>query len=72
MYDDTVTIELRAVAGATYGLVDKTFTADGAAAILTDGLTNDDFDLTAKGQLSFLDVFPYLGVPYRGYDLLAV
>ena len=31
VFDDVVTIELRAIAGVTYPLVDKTFTPDGAA-----------------------------------------
>ena len=37
--DDVVTIELRAVAGLTYALVDKTYTPDAAAGAVTDGLT---------------------------------
>jgi hypothetical protein len=62
--DDVVTIELRAVAGATYPLVDPTFTPDGAVAVIEDGtFPNLDRD--------FLDVFPYLGVPYSGYDVPA-
>lgn len=35
--DDIITIELRAIAGATYPLVDGSFTADGAASLITDG-----------------------------------
>ncbi len=38
--DDVVTIELRAVAGATIPLVDPTFTPDGAAGVVTDGTTD--------------------------------
>ena len=34
VFDDVVTIELRAVAGATYPLVDPTFTPDDAAGAL--------------------------------------
>jgi hypothetical protein len=34
-----VTIELLAVAGLTYPLVDKAFTPDGAASAVSDGLT---------------------------------
>ena len=37
--DDVVAIELRALAGVTYPLIDKTFTPDAAAGQLTDGLT---------------------------------
>ena len=39
VFDDVVTIELRAIAGVTYPLVDTTFTPDAAAGQLTDGLT---------------------------------
>jgi hypothetical protein len=51
----------------TYPLVDKTFTADGAAGAITPGLTTDASDLTAMGTENYLDTFPYLGVPYSGY-----
>jgi hypothetical protein len=57
--DNIVTIELRAVAGATYPLVDPTYTPDGAATAIADG------SLPPAG---FLDHFPYLGVPISGYD----
>jgi hypothetical protein len=59
--DDVVTIELRAIAGLTFPLVDKTFTPDPAASVITDGLGPDSV------SSPFLDVFPYLGVPYDGY-----
>ena len=59
--DDVVAIELRALAGVTYGLVDKTYTADAAASAVTDGLTPDNLDIPT------LNVFPYLGVPHSGY-----
>jgi hypothetical protein len=58
--DDVVTVELRAVAGATYPLVDPTFTPDAAAGGIADG--------TAPPP-GFLDRFPYLGVPVSGYDV---
>jgi hypothetical protein len=60
--DDVVAIELRAIAGVTYPLVDKTFTPDGAASKLTDGLT------PANVSAPYLGHFPYLGVPYSGFD----
>ena len=60
--DDVVAIELRALAGVTYPLVDKTFTPDAAAAKLTDGLTPADVSSPYLGH------FPYLGVPYSGFD----
>jgi hypothetical protein len=60
--DDVVAIELRAVAGVTYPLVDKSFTPDAAASKLTDGLTPADV------ASPYLGAFPYLGVPYSGFD----
>jgi hypothetical protein len=60
--DDVVTIELRAIAGATYPLVDSSYTPDGAASLVTDGLT------AANVPAGFLSSFPYLGVPYSGFD----
>ncbi|MGH8994605.1 MAG: DUF4331 domain-containing protein [Acidimicrobiales bacterium] len=67
VFDDVVTIALRAVAGATLPLVDKSFTADAAAAAVTDGLTTGATDTTAKGSASYLSSFPYLDVPYGGF-----
>jgi hypothetical protein len=67
VFDDVVTIALRAVAGATLPLVDKSFTPDKAAAAVTDGLTSGPTDLTAMGTQSYLPSFPYLGVPHGGF-----
>jgi hypothetical protein len=60
--DDVVAIELRALAGVTYPLIDRTFTPDAAAGLLTDGLT------PASVSSPYLGQFPYLGVPYSGFD----
>jgi uncharacterized protein DUF4331 len=60
--DDVVAIELRAVAGVTYALVDKKYTPDAAADKLTDGLTPADVSSPSTGS------FPYLGLPYSGFD----
>jgi Domain of unknown function (DUF4331) len=60
--DDVVAIELRALAGVTYPLIDKSFTPDAAAGALTDGLT------PASVSSPYLGHFPYLGVPYSGFD----
>jgi len=65
--DDVVTIELRAVAGATYPLVDSTFTPD--AAVVGDNAIEDG-TFNNPGR-TFLDRFPYLGVPYSGYEVPA-
>jgi hypothetical protein len=61
VFDDVVAIELRAVAGATYALVDKTFTPDAAASQVDDGVTPDDL------EIPYLTTFPYLGVPNSGF-----
>jgi Domain of unknown function (DUF4331) len=60
--DDVVTIEIRAIAGATYALIDKTYKPDAAAGEVTDGLTPSDV------SAPYLTTFPYLGVPYSGYS----
>ncbi len=64
--DDIVAIELRAIAGATYPLVDPThaFVPDAAAGVLTQGIP---IPPTGAGD-RYLSVFPYVGSPYDGYD----
>jgi Domain of unknown function (DUF4331) len=62
VFDDVVTIELRAIAGATYPLVNKNYTPDAAAGEITDGLT------PASVPSGYLNKFPYLGVPYSGFS----
>jgi hypothetical protein len=59
VFDNVTAVELRAIAGATYPLIDPTFTPDGAAGLLMDG---------TKEDLPFLPTFPYLAVPYEGYE----
>jgi hypothetical protein len=59
--DDVVTIELRAIAGATVPLVDPKYVVDAVVADVSDGLTGTS--VTNKP----LQAFPYLGVPYDGY-----
>jgi hypothetical protein len=39
VFDDVVSVELRAIAGLTYSLIDSKFTPDAAAGEVTDGLT---------------------------------
>jgi Domain of unknown function (DUF4331) len=60
--DDVVAIELRAIAGVVYPLIDKKYVPDAAAGKLTDGLTPADVSAPPLSQ------FPYLGVPYSGFD----
>ena len=62
VFDDVVTIELRAIAGVTVPLVDPKYTPDAAAGLITDGLTAKS---VPGGYLSH---FPYLGVPHSGYS----
>jgi hypothetical protein len=61
VFDDTVAIELRAVAGATYPLVAPGFKPDAAASLLTDGTAPD---LNTR----YMSTFPYLGVPKDGFN----
>jgi hypothetical protein len=61
--DDVVTIELRAVAGLTYQLVDSNYTPDAAAGEISDFVP----DPPAIGSPP-ISTFPYLGVPYSGYN----
>jgi uncharacterized protein DUF4331 len=60
--DDVVTIELRAIAGATLPLVDPSFTPDGATGLVKDGTTNTN--------APYLPTMPYLGTPAGGYQTL--
>jgi Domain of unknown function (DUF4331) len=69
VFDDVTTIELRAIAGVTYPLVDKTFTPDAAAGAITPGLTSSNTDVTAENTMHYLPTFPYLGTPHAGYDV---
>jgi hypothetical protein len=62
VFDDVFTIELRALAGVTIPLVDPSFTPDAASSVVTDGL--DPSNINSP----FLTNFPYLGIPYSGFD----
>jgi hypothetical protein len=68
VFDDVATIELQAIAGATLPLVHPSFTPDGAAGLVSFGLTSSPGDLTAKGTERYLPTFPYLGHPYSGWS----
>jgi hypothetical protein len=59
VFDDVVTVELRAIAGATYPLVNKTYKPDAAAALVTDGL--------GPHSTRYQRHFPYLANPRSGY-----
>jgi Domain of unknown function (DUF4331) len=64
VFDDVTTIELRAIAGLTYPLIDKTFKPDAATSAIEQGVK------PAAGR--YLDTFPYVGTPYDGYDTPSV
>ena len=59
--DDIVSIELRAIAGLSYPLLDKGYTPDAAAGLLTQGLE--------PGPNRYQATFPYLGAPLSGFDV---
>jgi hypothetical protein len=60
VFDDIVNIELQAIAGLTYPLVDPSHKPDAAASQLTQGLT--------PGPDRYQATFPYLGTPHDGFD----
>jgi hypothetical protein len=60
VFDDIVNIELRAIAGLTYPLVNPNYKPDAAASQLTQGLT--------PGPDRYQSTFPYLGTPHDGFD----
>lgn len=60
VFDDVVTTELQAIAGATLSLV-TTYTKDAAIADVSDGLNGSD--------ITYLTSFPYLGTLYSGFNV---
>ncbi len=60
--DDVTTIELRAIAGVTIPLVDKSYEPDAAASGVTDGTKNENG--------AYRDSFPYLATPNGGYQTM--
>ena len=64
VFDDTVSIELRAIAGATYPLIHPTppYTPDAASGVI--------YDVTPPASVSdrFMSAFPYLGLPKDGFS----
>ncbi len=67
VFDDVTTIELRAIAGATLPLVDKSYKSDAAAGQITQGLTSSNTDVNAENTVNYIYSFPYLGLPHGGY-----
>jgi uncharacterized protein DUF4331 len=60
VFDDVVSIELRAIAGATYPLIEKAYKPDAAAGLLTQGL--------APAGNRYQATFPYLAPPLDGFS----
>jgi Domain of unknown function (DUF4331) len=60
VFDDVVSIELKAVAGATIPLVDPSYTVDAAVGAVSSYLT--------PGSDRYQASFPYLGTPHDGFD----
>ncbi len=60
VFDDVVTIELRAIAGATYPLVNPSYKPDGAASLVSEQLT--------PAANRYQATFPYLGLPHDGFS----
>ncbi|MHB8613431.1 MAG: DUF4331 domain-containing protein [Candidatus Dormibacteraceae bacterium] len=67
VFDDVVTIDLRAIAGVTYPLVHPSYTPDGAAAIIYD--VENPTTNVPPSSVSYLPNFPYLDHPYSGFDV---
>jgi hypothetical protein len=49
--------------------VAPTYTPDAAAGEVSFGLTSSGTDVTASGTENYLSSFPYLGVPWSGFDV---
>ena len=69
VFDDVVTIELRAIAGVTVPLVNPGFTPDVTAGKLFD--VEDPATNAPPAGVSFLGSFPYLNTPDSGFDVPA-
>lgn len=64
--DDVVAIELRAVAGVTYHLVDKSYKPDAAAGEVQQWEPSQYSSV--PGPNRYQSTFPYLGTPLDGFD----
>jgi hypothetical protein len=68
--DDVVAIELRAIAGVTYALVNKSYTPDAAAGALEQWQASQH--ATVPGPNRYQSTFPYLGPPLDGFSTPAM
>jgi hypothetical protein len=64
--DDIVTIIIRAIAGLTYEMFHEGYVADPSASVVTQGLSTPTSGAPGTGR--FIPYFPYLGLPYDGFD----
>ena len=60
VFDDVVSIELKAFAGLTIPLVDSSYSVDTNVGLVSSYLT--------PGMDRYQSSFPYLGSPHDGYD----
>jgi hypothetical protein len=65
--DDVVAIELRAIAGVTFPLVDNKYKPDAAAGEIQQWQTSQYSSV--PGPHRYQSKFPYLGVPLDGFDV---
>ena len=68
--DNVVAIELRAIAGALFPLVDPSFTPDAASGLLYDLVKGGKDANTPPPSVSYLTEFPYLDHPVSGYQVV--
>ncbi len=64
--DDVIDIEVKAVAGAVYNLVNPSFTPDPNISAISDGVDTNPIQQPNTGN--FLSTFPYLPHPVSGYE----
>jgi hypothetical protein len=70
VFDDVVTIELRAIAGLTYALVDSSYKPDTAAGEIYDIENPAHFTPQELWEIGdfYLGTFPYLSHPHGGFQ----
>jgi hypothetical protein len=71
VFDDIVTVELWAVAGATIPVVDKSYKPDGAATAIFDVGPPGSPPKSPPTPEAYQATFPYLSDPLSGYDVPA-
>ncbi len=69
VFDDVVTIELRAIAGLTYELV-ASYTPDAAVGAIPATESGGISDGLTAADSTYMTSFPYLGTPLSGYQTM--